>query len=556
MWYVGKSLLLLCAVLSLGLGVSGCKKDSGGGSAAPAASSGSTTVSASTTTISCEAVSGTVWTPDITGASDLNHDASVVVYKDIYTASGLLTGLAQAPVGAHVITVSGIDMSVDLLAKGSISLVAEVTGFPSGLSGSAWPVLVSLSDGVHEFVNFDLAADCAAGFYTCPDGSCTRVAACAPDPEGTLGSAFLGDTSADRRYNWEQRQRIGTDDYLSVNSFPSCNWADGGCPFKTGSFFDETARLRAGPGVTYTAKYVLLTTSYSNVFDGYSAGLKLSVVRKKDSVAGGAIDINVILVGTKNISDSRTAKGQQNLNALFTHVYEHFFDNPSTIVKLGKITVYEWTCEAGGDLFSTINVDNIGALFSSGSALVSSASESKAVNVFLVSSIPGSTSGTILGISGGIVGSMINATTSSGVAFSTFDQLATFNPSCTPGSDCLTASQEASFIDMGGTISHEMGHFLGLNHLSESAGTAHDRLPDTLSCTTLGVGGTLTRTSCRSEEPCDSACVGTFCPEISECQFNHVMWWTSKSYDSSGNGDGNIFSTDSGIVVNHSPYVR
>ncbi len=512
-------------------------------------------------------LTGTSWTPNIVGSSNSNHnDSSITIYKDTYSASGLLTGLAESfsLAGSHVYTVSGINMNSDLLAQGAIQLNAQVVNFPTSLQGGAYPVLISLSDGTNELVN---VSGCdTSGFFSCPSQTCTIQSACRP----TTGqpSAFLGSTDTLRQNDWKQHQFAAIN--ASVNTFPSCNWASGtpACDFN--STFFASGKLRSG--VNYTAKYVLLTSNYaSGIGNSYPATLQLTVIRKKDGNTGtgnnGAIDINVILVGTKNIMDSRTNKGKQNLDALFTHFYNHYYtDNSSSVgVKIGKINVLEWTCENGGDGFASVNINNVGNLFATGSSIVPSSTEGKAVNVFLVSNITSTGAGTILGVSGAIDGASINGTQMSGAAFSTFDQIATFNPNCTnPSVACPITSQQPSFIDMGSTISHEVGHYLGLNHLSESKGTQHDPLPDTPQCTTTdpAASNTLSISSCRSEASCQAACsnlsyaTNPYCPTQSVCQFNHVMWWTGKNYNNSGQGDGNIFSTQSGVKINYNPYVQ
>src|SRR5262249_32809656 len=157
------------------------------------------------------------------------------------------------------------------------------------------------------------------------------------------------------------------------------------------------------------------------------------------------------------------------LDALFSHVYEQYFtDNAtSTAIKLGQINVYEWDCDTGGDNYSTVSTDGTQALFQAGSAMMPAATEGKALNIFLVSNITYSGSGTVLGLAGGIGAPMINGTAESGLVFSSFNKLSTYNPSCS-SDPCPASIQESAFLNMGGTIAHEMGHFLGLNHPSES----------------------------------------------------------------------------------------
>ena len=98
-------------------------------------------------------------------------------------------------------------------------------------------------------------------------------------------------------------------------------------------------------------------------------------------------------------------------------------------------------------------------------------------------------------------------------------------------------------------------------------------MPDTPICTqTQTVKGTayITISSCSQDankfsatgKTCSDVCAGyngttVFCAAQVECQFNHIMWWTSKNYNSTtGLGDGNLFSTQSSSILNYSTFIR
>jgi hypothetical protein len=529
------------------------------------------TSSSSSSTKSCTAVTGDPWSPKINGASASNHDTTTTITRVTLTQTGPITGLGQAAPASQEVSVS-IPMTEDLGEYGSLSLQAKVSGFPTDLAGGAFPALVYLSDGTNDLVNMSRAgsgSDCAAsGYYTCSGSSCRANSSCSP----TWPSSFIS------RDQWEQHQ-IPIFGYESVNVFPTCNYTGGStppsdesaCAFNTTFFPSGSKKLRSG--VTYTAKYVLLTSDYAEI-SGYTATLEVVAIKKKvtRSTIGGAIDVNVFLVGSTNIEASRTAKGQQNLDLLMNIVFEQYAQTNSNI-KLGTVNVIEWSCENGGDSYATLSLNDLGALFAKGSAMAPASSSGKSVNLFMVTQITQGGSLTILGLSGGIGGPIDPGLQASGVAFSSFSKLATYNPSCTTSS-CPISSQEAAFVDMGATISHEMGHYLGLNHLSEYDGTMHDQLADTPVCKvtqSVSGGSYITHTSCQRDDSsvygatgktCNQACpsysssAGTFCPDAVECQFNHIMWWTAKKFkEGVGTGDGNVFSPASSGILNYSPFV-
>lgn len=536
-----------------------------------------------TTYTQCNAVkSGTSWSPVVSGVSTSYHDATSSLSTTTSAVSGPVTGYAQAAGSAQEITTT-FSVPSDLGAYGSFVLSASVTNYPAELRGVGYPHLVYLSDGTNDLINLTRAGsggDCwQSGYYTsCSSSGCTRNSSC------TLNwpSAYV------TRAQWEDRQFAGA--YMSVNTFPTCNWGTGSappsnypaCAFNSTFFPASPTPVRLRSGVTYTAKYVIIDIGDASL-SGKTATLNLRVTRKTDTTTslGGALDLNVVLVGNDNINSSRTTQGQRNLNTLFSSVV-NMLAQTNAVLQVGRIDAYEWPCESGAENYVNVDAGSLGDLFQQGSSLLDPSSSGKAVNIFIVSSILNNFSGvssgaTILGVSGAIGGPPLHGTVLSGLAFSSFNLLGTYNPNCTSGTTCTLSTQQRDFVNMSGTIAHELGHYLGLNHPSESGGASHDAIYDTPICTAKDNSITpantyITINSCLNTDvnsypptskTCSVACgaynsgTGVFCPTALECQFNHIMWYTNKNFkEGTSNGDGNLFSPNSGTILNYSPFVQ
>ncbi len=142
-----------------------------------------------------------------------------------------------------------------------------------------------------------------------------------------------------------------------------------------------------------------------------------------------------------------------------------------------------------------------------------------AVNIFLVHSIGGGglNGYTILGESGGIPGTPIRGTTSSGVAVS-------------------MANFPLGLNDIALTTAHETSHWLGNFHTTESSGTSFDPLPDTPQC---------------PQTPFDTD--GNFLMEPQECitqDAANLMFWTSVATI-----PATILTPDQGFVMLRNPIV-
>jgi len=526
------------------------------------------------------------WTPTVNGVSSNLTKGTVTTSTQTYQKNGVGMIRFQDSWGPNEILVDlgNYDAANDFgysgnSGNGSLTLTADTLNYP--FQGGAYPVLTSfyvvdsVSNSSIEFVN--LGPNCANGMWTCPSGICE------PNPACPIASpsAYLN------RDDWDQHQTPPYG-YTSVNTFPHCDPSVGGwstCPANMGSL----------PSGHYYAKYVLVSDRGIGLA-GATANLRVRTTAKKDTAArnfgpsNGTINLNVILVGDKNINDSHTPKGAQNLNLLFQEANQILKAGNSNL-SFGNITTYEWRDANGGDYVSQIDYSLVGLLFASGSQGVDQSSEANTINIFLVRDIEITGANySILGISGGVEGPLFNGFPSSGLVFGT-DQsggsqgvLSEFNPSCSLSS-CPRDSQDGNFLEMGATIAHELGHYLGLNHPSEKVSfitdvQRHDPLSDTPTCAPRA-GPYLDQLACyqdstaqlASAQKCSTACdaasggayyIGTsktvnYCPNTPECEFNHLMWYTTKQR-SKGNGvwmeDGNQISPQSSAVIQWNPFVR
>ncbi len=523
---------------------------------------------------------GTPWEPRVEGVSLANHDPNTRLVTEEYTARGQLVAPQERVDHQHIFTFT-VPMHQELGPAGSLSLVAESSFQLAGGYAYSQPVLISLSDGVHEYVHLqgEDHQECFEGGGEQWLGSHHQCSIQQPsifqDRDHWLEANFYAKAQNDRGY-----VRLGGGSgRVSVTTLPTCNSTldPEHCVFNSHFFVGD--QLRSGPGVQYTAKYILVSSARGHRSATRSAVhhdpilLRLKVLKKFAAApATKAIDLNVVIVGNNNIFASRSPRGQANLNQLFAEVYRHL-NQPNVEIKIGRIRVTEWAKDPISPVhpFENFDINHLNALFEHGSQLIQSENGAREIPIYLVDTLfarnhPQSSFQT-LGITNLNPAPATQVNAKSGIAIATHGLIQNWNPRCATLSHCPALVQDPGFIKEARTVSQNIALYLGLRHTYEPFTEVTDRLSDTPKC----VGGSisdleahriclthlephpLTQATCA--EVCHSYNGQTeHCSQQPECAFNYLMWpWTSDT--TSGLEDGVLISPAGGVILNASPWV-
>ena len=174
---------------------------------------------------------------------------------------------------------------------------------------------------------------------------------------------------------------------------------------------------------------------------------------------GQQLDINLYFVGTS--LQANEAAGNSNVKAV-TRIVESIYSSMSIQAGVvNYIDASETVSQQYGILRDFYDVFN---LVATSEAPGSTPEENLSVNVFLIEDFNISEAPGLLGVSTGIPGMAgLHGNSGAGLVFS-------------------TASLGQDNQQLGQTMAHEIGHFLGLRHTTEHYGSAHDPITDTPEC--------------------------------------------------------------------------
>lgn len=233
-----------------------------------------------------------------------------------------------------------------------------------------------------------------------------------------------------------------------------------------GSVLRPYAMANAGSQVTLLPNTPLLNLTpgaylFSWAGNGAVVTATPTVLVKRSAnalLSAGTLDLNFVFVGHPTLT-ATTAQASPQFQAMVAA----FADLAASAgIAVGEVDY----SDLGGDdatRYALLNDDQLGSLMRTSASLADGR-----LTVYWVRAIRsgGMSGGIVLGMSAGIPGSPLRGTGSAGVAMSLGDF---------PGAGWAPQN-------LAQTLFHEMGHWLGLFHVTERDGLSFDVLPDTAEC--------------------------------------------------------------------------
>jgi hypothetical protein len=178
------------------------------------------------------------------------------------------------------------------------------------------------------------------------------------------------------------------------------------------------------------------------------------------SAPGTTIDVNFYLAGVPGVTASSAPNDRdfQDMIAAMGRIYD------GADINMGAINYRDLSATDTQRYRILRDFNDVFRLVATSEDPTTFGGDRVSVNVFLIEDfnipeVPG-----LLGISPGLPGvSGFHGTTGAGLIFS-------------------SVNLDGGGSDMGQTMAHEIGHFLGLRHTSEHGGSAHDPISDTAEC--------------------------------------------------------------------------
>lgn len=326
-----------------------------------------------------------------------------------------------------------------------------------------------------------------ACFATCESGDdCRQGYACRDVPEGricdSIVEAVLPDPSSESGFEVKcgPEKSISFEMPQGTEGFYIAPFAPGGekvvpttLTYPDGSTLNiprDYAFLAINPEILGSLAPILFpasdASSFRNAFGPGSYTLDVNTSASElcyyvipKTSAGTRLDINLYFVGTSiTASEARNDRDMAQVIQVVESIYSSMGIDASV---REYIDASETVSQTYGILRDFYDVFDLAATSKTPGT---TAEENLSVNVFLIEDFNISEAPGLLGVSTGIPGMAgLHGNSGAGLVFS-------------------TASLGSDNDQLGQTMAHEIGHFLGLRHTTEHGGSAHDPITDTPEC--------------------------------------------------------------------------